>query len=48
MMKMKLKNNFIYETTSELCKQYIFEESSLKQVLQEIVNELQLFKKLSN
>jgi hypothetical protein len=48
MMKMKLKNNFIYETTSELCKQYIFEDSSLKQVLQEIVNELQLFKKLSN
>ena len=48
MMKMKLKNNFIYETTSELCKQYIFEDSSLKQVLQEIVHELQLFKKLSN
>ena len=48
MMKMKLKNNFIYETTSDLCKQYIFEDSSLKQVLQEIVHELQLFKKLSN
>ena len=48
MMKMKLKNNFIYETTSELCKEYIFEESSLKIVLQEIINELQLFKKLSN
>ena len=48
MMKMKLKNFFIYSTVSELCQEYVFEDKFYQQVMQEVISEIQLYKKLSN
>ena len=48
MIKMKLKNDFIYMTFTELCKLYIFDDDIFNKVMQEFINELYFYKKLTN
>ena len=48
MIKMKLKNSFIISIIIDLIKEYIIREKDYQQLMHEVVNELQLYKKLSN
>jgi hypothetical protein len=46
MMKMKLKNCFIIQTMYDLTKIYIIEESQYTLLMHEVIDEIQLYKKL--
>ena len=48
MIKMKLTNTFIYLTFTELSKEYIINDDLFNQLMQEFINELYFYKKLSN
>ena len=48
MIKMKLKNNFIITVISELSEEYIVNEKEYQRLMHEVINEIQLYKKLSN
>ena len=48
MIKMKLTISFIYLTFAELSKEYIINDDLFNQLMQEFINELYFYKKLSN
>ena len=48
MMKMKISNSFIYSTITGLGQEYIFDNTKFSLLMQNLINEIQYFKKLSN
>ena len=47
MIKMELSNSFIYTTITELIREYIFNDEIFDQLMKDMINELQFYKKLS-
>ena len=47
MIKMELSYNFIYTTITELIQKYIFSDEIFDQLMKDMINELQFYKKLS-
>ena len=47
MMKMGVQFYFIYLTVTELIQEYIFNDEHFDQLMKELINELQFYKKLA-
>ena len=47
MIKMELSNSFIYTIITELIREYIFNDAIFDQLMKDMINELQFYKKLS-
>ena len=47
MIKMKLSNSFIYSTITDIIREYIVNDEIFDQLMKDLINELQFYKKLS-